>query len=417
MRLARVLTANAGRLLTPASAAAACLLAAVGCASGAKSPTAPPPTTTPARLSPSAPAAVSSRLRSLTHHYEYVFNIGTAYVYDMDHGQRLVQRISLPERQAIRGVVANVPTHTLYVAYGGDGGSHGDGGLLAYDLVSRRVKWRREYPFGIDSPAVSGDGSRIYMPSGELDESGIWRILDARSGSVLGEIHAGAGAHNTVMSVNGSRVYLGGRNYDYLLVANTHTNKIVERVGPLRSGVRPFTINGRQTLAFTTATGFLGFQVSSLITGRVLYTMSFPGFGWDPSSFAPSAPSHGISLSPDEREVWVMDAPNSYVHVFDVSGLPDRRPRLLANVRLSQPMSGEEQPCDYDCARDGWIQHSRDGRFVYVGDSGDVIDAHSFRVIAELAPLRNSREMLEIDWRSGRPVAATPREGLGYVGV
>ena len=45
-------------------------------------------------------------------------------------------------------------------------------------------------------------------------------------------------------------------------------------------------------------------------------------------------------------------------------------------------MSGEESPCSYDCARDGWIQHSLDGRFVYVGDSGDVFDA-----VANLLPL------------------------------
>jgi hypothetical protein len=190
---------------------------------------------------------------------------------------------------------------------------------------------------------------------------------------------------------------------------------VYRTIGPLRSGVRPFTINGRQTLAYTTATGFLGFQVSSIVTGHVLYTQGFPGFGWSPASFSPSAPSHGISLSPDERSVWVMDAPNSYVHVFDVSGVPGSAPRLLANVRLSHSMSGTESPCAYDCARDGWIQHSRDGRFVYVGDSGDVFDARTYRRVAYLPALRNTRKMLEIDWRGGVPVATTSRQGVGYV--
>ena len=147
----------------------------------------------------------------------------------------------------------------------------------------------------------------------------------------------------------------------------------------------------------------------------MLYTQAFPGFSWDSGSFAPSAPSHGISLSPDERSVWVIDAPNSYVHVFGVAQVPARAPRLLANVRLSQPMSGNESPCAYDCTRDGWIQHSRDGRFVYVGDSGDVIDAHTFRRVAYLPTLRNTRKMLEIDWRGGVPVATTSRQGVGYV--
>jgi DNA-binding beta-propeller fold protein YncE len=277
------------------------------------------------------------------------------------------------------------------------------------------VLWQHHYSTGIDSMDISADGQRIYMPTGELNSGGAWNVLDAHDGHLLTSIQAGAGPHNTLVGLGGRLVYLGGRNFDYLDVADTGTNAVVKRIGPLRSGVRPFTINGRETLAFTTATGFLGFQVSSIVTGRVLYTQSFPGFGWSSKDFAPSAPSHGISLSPDERQVWVMDAPNSYVHVFDVSGLPAAAPRLLANIKLSKPMSGEESPCSYDCARDGWIQHSRDGRFVYVGDSGDVIDAHRFRVVARLATLRQTRKMLEIDWRNGAPVAATSRQGIGYV--
>src|SRR5205823_14959277 len=144
------------------------------------------------------------------------------------------------------------------------------------------------------------------------------------------------------------------------------------RVGPLRGGVRPFTVNGRETLAFTTATGFLGFQVGDLATGRVLYTQDVPGYGWDPRRFATDAPSHGISLSPDERELYLIDGPNDAVHVFDVSAVPGLAPRLVATIATTRPMTGEESPCGHDCARDGWLQHSRDGRLVFVGAGGDV---------------------------------------------
>ncbi len=337
------------------------------------------------------------------------------YVYDMDAGQRLVQRIPLPMARGIRGVVASPRTHTLYISYGGDGGSNGTGSMLAYDLRSERVLWQHSYQTGIDSMAISSDGSHIYMPTGELDESGVWNVLDASDGHVIGNIQGGAGPHNTVMGLGGRNVYLGGREHDYLEVADTQTSRVFRRIGPLRSGVRPFTINGHETLAYTTATGFLGFQVSSIVTGRVLYTQTFPGFAWNPNKFSPSAPSHGISLSPDERQVWVMDAPNGYVHVFDVSHVPERRPRLIANIRLAHPLTGEESPCAYDCARDGWLQHSRDGRVVYVGDSGDVINTRTFRVVAYLPTLRNTRKMLEIDWQNGVPISTTSRQGLGYV--
>ncbi len=401
------------RLLALAAAATAAvgLLLALGCSSGVKAQSTAQAVATAPLASSAPPRTAGGSL----HHYEYVFPDGSMYVYDLDAGQRLVQRVDLPMAKGIRGVVASPATHTLYISYGGDGGSNGSGSLLAYDLVAERVLWQRTYHTGIDSMAISPDGARIYMPTGELDSSGVWEVLDAHDGNVVASIRGGSGAHNTVMSLDGRRVYLGGREHDYLEVADTATNRVIKNVGPLRSGVRPFTINGRQTLAFTTATGFLGFQVSSLASSRVLYTQAFPGFSWSPAHFSPSAPSHGISLSPNERQVWVMDAPNGYVHVFDVSSLPRHPPRLLRNLRLSHPMTGEESPCSYDCARDGWIQHSLDGRFVYVGDSGDVFDTRTFRRVAYLDPLHSTRKMLEIDWRGGVPVATSSRQGVGYV--
>jgi DNA-binding beta-propeller fold protein YncE len=228
-------------------------------------------------------------------------------------------------------------------------------------------------------------------------------------------LSAGKGPHNTIVGPSGRWVYLGSRNDNYLYVVNSATDQIVRKVGPLVSSVRPFTVNGRETIAYTTATAFLGFQVSSLKTGRVLYTVPIQGFSWNPHTFGPSAPSHGIALSPGGNRLWVMDAPNSHVHLFDVSQVPLVAPRQIADVRLSLPMTGEESPCAYDCARDGWLQLSRDGRYLYVGDSGNVIDTRTLTIVANLGALRNSRKSLEIWWRGGVPVFAGSRSSVGRV--
>ncbi len=350
----------------------------------------------------------------VTRHLEYVFDDGSYSVYDIDRNNAFVRRVSLPEARGIRGVAVTPGSPILYVSFGGDGGSNGNGSLLAYDIVREQLLWTRTYDTGVDSFALSRNGKWMYMPTGELDSGGRWLVIDTRNGSVTRTIEAGAGPHNTIVSLDGQHVYLGGRSYPYLEVASTHTNHIIRRIGPLKDGVRPFTINRSQTLAFTTATGFLGFQVSSIPTGKVLHTVTFPGFTYDPGRYTPSAPSHGISLTPDERRLFVIDGPNSYVHAFDVSHLPRARPRLIANIRLQHPLTGIEEPCTNDCERDGWLQASRDGRFIYVGDSGDVIDARTLHVAGFLAALRETRKMLEIDWRGSKIVATTTRYGLGY---
>ena len=116
------------------------------------------------------------------------------------------------------------------------------------------------------------------MPSGENDTSGMWNVLSASNGELIGSIQTGApGAHNTIVSLDGKYVFLGSRDRNYLDVASTATDKVVREIGPLVKGVRPFTVNGTNTLAYTTETEFLGFQVSSIVTGKVLYTVEFPG--------------------------------------------------------------------------------------------------------------------------------------------
>jgi DNA-binding beta-propeller fold protein YncE len=329
-------------------------------------------------------------------------------VYDIDHNNRLVGTVKVPQIVDDHGIVASLVTGKLYVSYGGQGGASGDGSMLAYDLRRNRVIWVRHYNTGIDSMAITPDGRTIYMPRGEApaNSSRSWSVINAATGAVTGSIKAGLRPHNTIMGLDGRFVYLGAVAYPYLDVARTATNSVVRKIGPLHGpgAGRPFTINGSQTLAFNTASSFLGFQVSSIETGKVLYTVAPAGFTWNPRAFGGRTPDHGISLSPDERELYLIDTPNGYVHVFDVSGLPASPPREVANIKLAHPPPN-----------DGWLQHTRDGRYVYVGRAGDVIDTKTRTIVAFLPPLRKTADFLEIDWRRGRPVSTTSRYGIGYV--
>jgi hypothetical protein len=161
--------------------------------------------------------------------------------------------------------------------------------------------------------------------------------------------------------------------------------------------------DSEHAVAFVTRRGLLGVRVLDLRTKRPLYVTRFKGFTWNPR-FGPDPPSHGLSLAPDRPELWVLDAPNSVVHVFDVSQLPGKPPRRLEDIRLSKPISGDENPCKRACGRIGSLLHSADGRFVYVGDAGDVIDTRTREIVANLEALHNSRVQLEVDWVGGKAV-------------
>lgn len=364
----------------------------------------------------SAPATSAATIAvtalSGVQHLEYVFEDKLVTVYDMDNGYRPVKEISLPQTSAgVRGVTVAPSTHMLFISYGTDFQEPG-GKVLAYDLVANKVVWEVTLKTGIDSGQVSPDGKRLYMPTGENSPSGIWNILDTTNGAVLGTIKGGEGAHNTVVSNDGRYVYLGGRNHNYLDVYDTTTGN-VRGIGPLESGVRPFTVNGSNTLAFTTATGLDGFQVSSITTGKVLFTVKFRAV---PGGFPFTGPSHGISLSPDEKQLYVIDSVEKEVRVYDVSEVSKGVAPTQLGIIPVAGLTGTEELCAYDCGRGGWLQRSVDGRFVFVGDSGEVIETATRKVITTLPTLLNTKKSLEIDWANGVPIATSGRTGVGGIG-
>ena len=336
-------------------------------------------------------------------HYEYVAGVGSLYVYDIDNRSSLVGRFALPGVDDIRGIGANAATGMLYVSYGGF--PNGVGHLLEFSLYRRKIVFDRGYPFGIDSFDISQDGQLIFMPTGENTSGDTWHVLGATTGRVVGAIAAGRSPHDTVVGASGQHVFLGGASDHYLYEADAKRPwKIVGRMGPLQPGglpgVRPFTINAQDTLAFTTANRFLGFQVSDIATGRVLYTVPVPGFSI-PSAYRSPA-SHGIGLSPDQRHLWLVDKPNRAVHEFDVSALPRTAPVLIATVHVSSRSLG-------------WLNLSRDGRYLFVGNAGNVIDTTTRTTITTIRALAGSRYNIEVDWSGRRVCAAYPRESLGYL--
>jgi DNA-binding beta-propeller fold protein YncE len=357
----------------------------------------------------SAPTALIARTGTLAH-LEYVFNDGPVHVYDIDHGFRLVESFRLAGTdRGVRGVAVSPRTHMMFVAYGGDGGGNGSGSVLAYDLVRKRIVWSVSLKTGIDSAAVSNDGRLLYMPDGELSSDGSWYILSTANGSVLGTIRThGPGPHDGVLSADGRILQLGDRNYPRLTIYNTATGAVQAQIGPLAGGVRPNTINGADSLSFTTATGFDGFQVSGIARAAVLYTERFAA-----CSGPFSTCSHGISLSPNNRQLAVIDTVHKAVQLWDVHAVAAGvAPVHLATVRVDG-LEGQQSGCAYDCGRDGWLQHTLDGRYIVAGDTGDVIDTGSYRIVARIGNLLNTRQFVEIDWRGGVPVASSGRQGIG----
>ncbi len=313
-------------------------------------------------------------------------------VFDIDAGHKFVKRIATDASTAakprnVKGVVASAATRKLHFTT--------PESLYCVDLVSGKTDWAKELPQGCDRLAATPDGKTLFVPSFEKD---LWNVVDAASGKVTADIETKSGAHNTVCGLDGKRVYLAGLKSPLLFVANTATNKVIDKVGPFAASIRPFTVNGSQTLCFVNVNELLGFEVGDLKAGKKLHRAEVPEFKKGMVK-RHGCPSHGIGLTPDEKEVWVVDAFNERVHVFDATAMP---PKYAASVKL------REQP--------GWVTFSLDGKYAYPS-TGEVIDTATKKVVATLADEKggpvHSEKMVEIHFKGGVPVAAGDQFGLG----
>jgi len=268
---------------------------------------------------------------------------------------------------------------------------------MSLDLVSEKMLWERAYEGGCDRMGITPDGKTLYLPSLEKDH---WHVVDALSGDVLAKIEPRSGSHNTICGLDGREAYLAGLKSPLLTVVDTATKAPSRTVGPFGAAIRPFTVNGRQSLVFVNINELLGFEVGDLATGKMLHRIEVGGFPTGPTK-RHGCPSHGIGLTPDEKELWICDAHNSQMHVFDATMMP---PRQVASIAV------REQP--------GWITFSLDGKYAYPS-TGDVIDVATRKIITGLADETNtpvhSEKMVEIHWRGNEPVRTGDQFGLGRV--
>lgn len=342
----------------------------------------------------------------------YVTNKTGISVYDIDRGHALVRTIAIPDSGDYPGIAASPQLGRLYVT------SHTRDELIAIDLATDQVVWRKNLGKYADSLWVTPDGRRIYVPfRNDID----WKVIDAADGSVLARIDtergrnydvnpiATTGPHNTWINPAGTRVYMEVLTVPYLYVADTKTNRILGKIGPFSKGIRPFAVSDDERYAYANIDGLLGFEIAEIDrgssangwSGRMIHRVEaqvpasrLAEIPTPPARKPHSTPSHGLNLRPDQKEVWIVDGVYGYVYAFDVSSLP---PKQIASIPIFQDPKERPHP--------GWITFGIDGRYAYP-DGGIVIDAITKQIAARIP---TSEKLIEIDFENGKPVRAGHR--------
>ena len=147
---------------------------------------------------------------------------------------------------------------------------------------------------------------------------------------------------------------------------------------------------------FVNINALLGFEI--LRTGKKLCHIEVQGYKQAPVK-RHGCPSHGIALTPDEKELSLADCANSAIHVFDSRVMPAKQVTTIKAL---------------DCV--GWLSFSMDGRFAY-SSTGEIIDVATKRIVAVLKDETGrevqSEKVLDLTIANGKVVRAGNQFGVG----
>ena len=275
-------------------------------------------------------------------------------VYDIDKGYEFVRRIPTftpaegrpPEN--VKGIAASARTGRFYVST--------IGRLGCIDLATDRLLWQKELEGGCDRLAISPDGALLYVPSFEGPH---WNVVDADERRAPGQggdefrraQHCLCARRQSRLPCRPALARALNRRPE-----NSYRRRTRWPLLELDPSVHRERANRR--CAMSTSTSCSGSRSVTSGPARSCTASRCRATRRGRSS-GTGVPSHGIGLTPDEREIWLCDGHNNAVHVFDNTVMP---PKQIATIPV------RDQP--------GWISFSIDGAHAYPS-TGEVFDTQN----------------------------------------
>jgi DNA-binding beta-propeller fold protein YncE len=264
--------------------------------------------------------------------------------------------------EQVSGVAASPVTNMIYVA--------ARGRMAAIDMGTDKLVWSVTLDGKCcERPQVTPDG-KIIVVGGDLQD--YWYEVDATTGRLIGKLEApeSLGSHNLNLSADGKTAFMAP-NGKVLTVSDVRSRKVIRTIR-FPDNVRVFVLNKDSSRIYTNQNNFMGFLIADVKTGQVIKTVEVTSVDWrskwntTPRPRIPhGCPSHGIALTPDEKEIWLSDGIFNKIHIF--SNTDD--PKEIDTIDTS--------------AGAFWLTMGLDGTLMYAS-SGDVIDVKTHKIVGSL---------------------------------
>jgi DNA-binding beta-propeller fold protein YncE len=298
--------------------------------------------------------------------------------------------------EQVSGVAASPVTNMIYVA--------SRGRLGAIDMATDKMVWSTTLDGKCcERPQVTPDG-KIIVVGADLQD--YWYEVDAATGKFIGKLEApeSPNSHNLNLSADGKTAFMSPNN-KVMTISDIKTRKIIKTIR-FPDNIRVFVTNKDSSRLFVNNNNLLGFVIADVASGKVLKTVEVTSVNWRakwdamPKARIPhGCPSHGIALTLDEKEIWLVDGLFNKIHIF--SNTDD--PKEIDTIDTT--------------AGAFWLTFGLDGKYVYAS-SGDIIDVASHKMVGQLKDefgrTLYSEKLLDMTFDNGHAQRVTNQFANGY---
>jgi YVTN family beta-propeller protein len=226
--------------------------------------------------------------------------------------------------------------------------------------------------------AATPDGRYVAVPIRTNDIN----IVDVAQKKVV-KVLPIDGPHNCYNANSNTDMYcssMKGNEIDRIdLKTMEYTGKI-----PVGGIPRPYAVSRDEKMMYVAVTDFHGVAAVDMANGNKIERIQLPAptAASNCEKLEPRTPTHGVALTPDDKQLWITSLSDSGVYVYDV-----------ATKKISQEVPTGACP--------NWISVSPDGKYVTVSnsasDDSSIIDAKTHRELARIKVGKGPKRLLAVN--------------------
>jgi YVTN family beta-propeller protein len=242
------------------------------------------------------------------------------------------------------------------------------------DTATNQVTATITLPGTPNQCASTPDGHYVAVPNRSGDTV---VIIDIPMGKIVKELPVKK-PHNAYSTGRNDVLYISSMGENAIYRIDLKTMEYTDKI-PTSGIPRPYAVTRDEKTLYVALSDYHGFEIINIPDKKQIAKVDLPAAPPADCELEPHTETHGIALSPNEKELWVTSLTDGGIYVYDIG-----------TKKLSTEILTGACP--------NWIGFSPDGKYVTVSNCGSndaaIIDAKTRQVLAKVQTGEGPKRLL-----------------------